>query len=362
MRICLIADATSIHTLRWAEYFVKQGDEVHIITYEPPKKELQGVEVHVIRSIFNNLYLDFFPRHLRMYLLVHKIKPDILHGHFISKFGFHAAFLGYRPLIMSAWGGDILVVPYWSKLLWHFTGISLRRADLVYGVSRDICGKIVSNFRVPSSRVKLVPFGVDTKLFHPLVQKKATDNTNIVVLSNRTFLGIYNIETLINSIPLVVEKNPNIKFVIKGTGPLEESLKSLVLELGVSEYVTFIGWVDYKEMAGLLHSCDIYVSTALSDGTPVSVLEAMACAKPCIVTDVGGVSEWIEDGVNGCLLTPKKPQELAHKILELAADPIKREKLGINACKLIEQRGDWYRIMEDVRKQYQGLVRVHEIQ
>lgn len=362
MRICLIADATSIHTLRWAEYFVNQGDKVQIITYEPPKKELHGVEVHVIRSIFNNLYLDFFPRHLRMYLLVHKIKPDILHAHFISKFGFHAAFLGYRPLIMSAWGGDILVVPYWSKLLWYFTGLSLRRADLVYGVSGDICRKIVSNFRVLSSRVKLVPFGVDTKVFYPLVQKKAPDDNSLVVLSNRTFLEIYNIETLIHSIPFVVEKNPHVKFVIKGTGPLEHSLKSLVLELSVSEYVTFIGWVDYKEMAELLHNCDIYVSTALSDGTPVSVLEAMACGKACIVTDVGGVSEWIEDGVNGCLLTPKKPQELSQKILELAADPMKREKLGKNASQVIEQRGDWYRIMEDVRKQYLELVKGHEIQ
>ncbi|MFA0823871.1 MAG: glycosyltransferase family 4 protein [Methanomethylovorans sp.] len=362
MRICLIADATSIHTLRWAEYFVDQGDEVHIITYEPPKKELEGVKVHIIRSIFNNLYLDFCPRHLRMYLLVKKIKPDILHAHFISKFGFHAAFLGYRPLIMSAWGGDILVVPYWSKLLWYFTGISLKRADVVYGVSKDICGKIVSNFGVPSPRVKLVPFGVDTKLFHQAAGKKVTGDTSIVILSNRTFLDIYNIETLINSIPFVVEKNPNIKFVIKGTGPLEDSLKSLVLELGVSEYVTFIGWVEYQEMVGLLHNCDIYVSTALSDGTPVSVLEAMACAKPCIVTDVGGVSEWIDDGLNGCLFTPRNPQELAQKILELAADPIKREKLGINAHKVIEERGDWYRIMEDVREQYEELVKKHAVQ
>lgn len=361
MRICLIADATSIHTLRWAEYFVNMGDEVHIITYEPPKKELEGVKVHIIRSIFNNLYLDFCPRHLRMYLLVRKIKPDILHAHFISKFGFHAAFLGYRPLIMSAWGGDILVVPYWSKLLWYFTGISLRRADVVYGVSKDICERIVTTFGVPLSRVKLVPFGVDTTLFHPAAKKKIIYDNDVVVLSNRTFLEIYNIETLINSIPLVVEKNPNVKFVIKGTGPQENSLKSLVLELGVSEYVTFIGWVEYEEMVGLLHNCDIYVSTALSDGTPVSVLEAMACAKPCIVTDVGGVSEWIEDGLNGYLFTPKKPQELAQKILDLAADPIKREILGGNASKLIEQRGDWYRIMEDVRTQYQELVKGHEI-
>lgn len=356
MRICLIADATSIHTLRWAEYFVDQGDEVHVITYEPPKKELEGVKVHIIRSIFNNLYLDFCPRHLRMYLLVKKIKPDILHAHFISKFGFHAAFLGYRPLIMSAWGSDILVVPHWSRLLWNFTGISLRRADVVYGASSDICNKIVSNFKVNSSKVKLVPFGVDTRRFYPKPEDSPKNNTNIVVLSNRTLSELYNIETLINSIQFVISKNSAVRFLIAGSGPLEMELKKKANEIGVVDYVTFVGQVDHNEMIGLLNNCDIYVSTSLSDGTPVSMLEAMACAKPCIMTDVGGVSEWIENGVNGFLFTPQQPKELAQKILELAADSIKREQFGNNACKLIKQKGDWYTIMENVRKQYIELV------
>lgn len=361
MRICLIADATSVHTLRWAEYFVDQGDEVHVVTYEPPKKELKGAEFHVISSIFNNLYLDFIPRHLRMHLLVHKIKPDIVHAHFISKFGFHAAFLGYRPLIMSAWGSDILVVPYWSRLLWYLTGISLRRADIVYGASRDICSKIVSNFRVNSSRVKFVPFGVDTKRFYP--NPEADNNkTNLVVFSNRNLSEVYNLETLIDSVPFVISKNSAIKFIIAGSGPLEMELKRKVNETGVFEHVNFVGQVDHNEMTGLLNRCNIYVSTALSDGTPVSMLEAMACAKPCIMTDVGGVSEWIEDGLNGFLFTPRQPQELAQKILELASDPIKREQFGNNACTLIKQKGDWNTIMDNVRIQYIGLLDRHELQ
>ena len=361
MRICLLADATSVHTQRWASYFVQQGDDVHLITYEVPNIPIEGVELHVIKSLFNSLYLAFIPRHLRIYFLVRKLKPDIIHAHFISKFGFHAAFLGKHPVVMSAWGDDILIIPYWSKLLWYFTKISLKRADKIYAVSKDIAEKITFNFGVPTNNVVVVPFGVDTELFQPAIIHKQESNGKTIVFSNRNFFEVYNIETLINAIPLVIEKNINAYFVIKGSGPLEESLKELVSTLNVDEYVAFVGWTEYHNMPEYLHNCDIYVSTAISDGTPVSVLEAMACGKACIVTDVGGVGEWIEDGVSGCLVPPQHPQILADKIMELAMDTVKRDALGKKAYGVVTERGDWYDIMKWVRDDYKKLVRNYGI-
>lgn len=362
MKICLIADATSVHTQRWASYFMQQGDEVHLITYEAPSIPIEGIELHVIKSLFNSLYLAFVPRHLRIYFLVRRLKPDIIHAHFISKFGFHAAFLGRHPVVMSAWGDDILIIPYWSKFLWYFTKISLKRADLIYAVSEDMAKKISLNFGIPANDVEVVPFGVDTELFQPAIIHKQESSGRTVVFSNRNFLEVYNIETLIDAIPLVIEKNENIRFVVKGSGPLEESLKKLVSILNVDEYVTFVGWTEYHDMPEYLHNCDIYVSTAISDGTPVSVLEAMACGKACIVTDVGGVGEWIEDGVSGCLIPPQKPQILAENILELAGDPAKCGVLGKEGHRVVTERGDWYNIMEWVRDDYERLVREHGIQ
>ncbi|MDW7777159.1 MAG: glycosyltransferase family 4 protein [Methanosarcinales archaeon] len=358
----MLADATSVHTQRWASYFVQQGDEVHLITYEAPGKPIEGVELHVVRSMFHSLYLAFIPRHLRIYFLIRKIKPDIVHAHFISKFGFHAAFLGFHPVVMSAWGDDILIIPYWSKFLWYFTKISLKGADKIYAVSEDMAEKITSNFGIPANNVVVVPFGVDTELFQPAIMHKQESSGRTIVFSNRNFLEVYNIETLINAIPLVIEKNINVHFVIKGSGPLEESLKELVSTLNVDEYVTFVGWTEYHNMPEYLHNCDIYVSTAISDGTPVSVLEAMACGKACIVTDVGGVSEWIEDDVCGSLIPPQKPQILAENILELVRNPAKREVLGKEAHRIVIERGDWYNIMKWVRDDYKTLVREHGIQ
>lgn len=359
MRICLIADATSVHTQRWASYFVQQGDEVHLITYKPPDAVIEGVHLYVIKSLFNNLYLAFMPRHLKIYLLVQKLKPDIIHAHFISKFGFHAAFLGYHPVVMSAWGDDILIIPFWSKLMWYFTKISLQKADKIYAVSGDMAEKIISNFGITADNVDVVPFGVDTELFMPQDKQKSSRKT--IVLSNRNFLEVYNIETLINAIPQIIGKNKNIHFMIKGSGPLEMSLKELASSLNVDEYVTFVGWTEYHDMPKYLHNCDIYVSTAISDGTPVSVLEAMACGKACVVTDVGGVGEWIEDGVSGCLVPPQQPHVLAEKILDLATYPDKRDVLGKKAHQVVIERGDWNNIMKWVRNDYKTLVNEYGI-
>jgi len=362
MKLCFIADATTVHTQRWVDYFSKEGHDVHLITYEPPDKPISGVHVHVVGSMFKNMYLAFPFRHIKIMRLVKQIKPDIVHAHFITKFGFHGALLGFRPLVMSAWGSDVLVIPYWSKLLFYFTKFSLKRADKIYAVSEDMAQKITSNFGIPANDVEVVPFGVDTELFQPGSGNKRKSSDRIVVLSNRNFLEVYNIETLINAIPLVIGKNKNVHFVIKGSGPLERSLKELVSTLNVNECVTFVGWTEYHDMPKYLHSCDIYVSTAISDGTPVSVLEAMACGKACIVTGVGGVGEWIKDDVSGCLIPPQQPHILAEKILELAGDPAKRDVLGKEAYRVVTERGDWYNIMKWVEDDYRSLVRKYEIQ
>jgi glycosyltransferase involved in cell wall biosynthesis len=357
MKLCFIADATAVHTKRWVEYFSNFGHEVHLITYEPPGEPMAGVHLHVVDSIFSNLYLAFPLRHLKIMRIVKAIKPDIVHAHFIAKFGFHGALLGFHPLVMSAWGSDVLVIPNKSKLLWHFSKFSMKKADKIYAVSKDMETKIVSSFGIPNNCINVVPFGVDMTLFHPKSSLSEKQDGKTSVFSNRNFLEVYNIETLINAIPMIIGKKKNIHFVIKGSGPMEMSLKKLANDLNVNEYVTFVGWTEYHDMPKYLHNCDIYVSTAISDGTPVSVLEAMACGKACIVTDVGGVGEWIEDGVSGCLIPPQKPQILAEKILELGRDPSKCEVLGKEAHRVITERGDWYNIMEWVRDDYKTLVR-----
>lgn len=354
MRICLIADATSIHTQRWAQYFARSGDEVHLITYEPSTFDYSGVILHVIRSPFTNLYLSFVPRHLKIYFLVKKLKPDIVHAHFISKFGFHAAFLGFSPVVMSAWGDDILIIPHWSKLLWHFTKISMKRANLIYAASEDIRTRICSDFNISPLKVKVNTHGVDVHLFSPVEVQRSADKC--IILSNRNFYPVYNLETLIESISIAVSKTNDLYFIIIGQGPEEKKIRALIKEKGVNNYVHIVGAVDSNKMPEMLNSADIYISTSISDGTPVSMLEAMSCALPCIMTDVGGIHEWIKHGETGILVPPKCPSNIAESILSLASDRKKREYIGRNARELVLKYGNKSEIMRDVARDYEALI------
>lgn len=353
MKLCFIADATSIHTQRWVDYFLKEGHEIHLITYESPDEPTPGIHLHVVSSMVKNLYIAFPFRHIKIMRLVKQIKPDIVHAHFITKFGFHGALLGFHPLVMSAWGSDVLVIPSWSRLLFYFTKFSLRKADLIFATSGDAEDKLVSIFGIDNDKIKMIPFGVDTELFKPQKDKVTANNVN--VLSNRNFFPIYNIETLVRAITLVIKHNEKLKFMLIGNGPEEADIRLLADELGVSDYVTFVGKVANNNMPEYLNSTDIYVSTSLSDTTPVSVSEAMACGLPCIVTDVGGVKEVISDGTNGYLFQPGDYKSLAMKIVDLSLNLQKRRIIGKNARQTIEHKLNWIDLMHEVSKHYEKL-------
>ncbi len=106
-------------------------------------------------------------------------------------------------------------------------------------------------------------------------------------------------------------------------------------------------------------TADIFVTTSQSDGTPVSILEAMASGLPCIATNVGGIPEWIEDKKNGLLISPRSPEQLAEKILFLAQDPQFCSDLGNAAREKIKKDGQWNILMAQAEKDYQALIKTY---
>ena len=167
MILLLISDARSIHTQRWVEYFAQKGHEIHLITYDPMGRNIEGVNEHVITSRWKNLYLSFIPRHLAIKKLVKEIKPDLIHAHFIAKYGFHLLGLNIHPSVVSAWGDDILILPKKSRLIHRYTKKVLDGVDLVYAVSHNISDHINADFNIPSDKIHYLPFGIDTDLFTP---------------------------------------------------------------------------------------------------------------------------------------------------------------------------------------------------
>ena len=124
---------------------------------------------------------------------------------------------------------------------------------------------------------------------------------------------------LLSAARLVLQQRPDARFVIAGTGYLLPSLKQMAADLGIAERVTFPGV--RRDVPQVLAAADIFVLSSLWEGLPLSAVEAMAAARPAVVTDVGGCGELVEDGVHGYVVPPQQPQALAGALLKLVADP-----------------------------------------
>jgi L-malate glycosyltransferase len=359
VKIVLIADGRSIHTQRWAEYFADRGHEVHLITYDPMKRILHGVTEHVISSYWKNLYLSFIPRHIAIKRLVKTIRPDIIHAHFIAKYGFHLPDLQFRPTVVSAWGDDVLILPKKSRLIAWYTKKVLHSADLVYAVSHNIGDHIVSDFSLPETKVHYLPFGIDTDLFIPQPDAGTWRTNTIQIFSNRGFFPVYDTKTLVRGFALAFKQNPALRLTLKGEGPEEHEIRELVTRLGMDNQVIFRKKTAYADVPRDYQDADIFITTSVSDGTPVSVLEAMASGLPCITTSVGGIPEWIEHKVTGLLIQPGSPEQVAEAIISLARDPQLQKRLGMAARNRILKSGQWNTLMAQAEKDYLALTETY---
>jgi glycosyltransferase involved in cell wall biosynthesis len=354
MNLCIIGDGRSIHTQRWAEYFGR-NHRVHLITYDPAGRAIPGVTEHVIPSVTANLWLSFWPRHMRIRRLIREIEPDLVHAHFITKYGFHLPDDGKRPTLVTAWGDDILVLPPRSRLIRYYTRKVLERVDRIHAVSEHLRKRIIADYGIPPEKIRHVPFGIDTATFSPDHRDYARRDP-VTIFSNRGFFPVYDSATLVDGFAQALAAEQGIRLILKGDGPEEQGIRTRVSSLDLDGPVTFAPRTGYEHVPEDLRRADIFVSTATSDGTPVSLLEAMSSGLPCIATAVGGVPEWIRDGENGLLIPPRDPGALSVAILRLARDPDLRCALGTRARETVLSRGDWQVLMRGVEEEYDEMI------
>lgn len=358
MRICFVANADSVHVQRWIKYFVDRGHDVNLITHSD--KVLGGATTHRATSIGIPNYISGL---IKTSKFIKEIKPDIVHAHYVSRYGVYAALANFHPLVITAWGSDVLIEPKKFGILRPMIKLALEKADMLTCDGENTTKKAIIKLGANPQKIRIVYFGVDTKKFRPRKKdKNLLKNLSItdsqIVISLRYFKPVYNIETLIKSMLLILKHTPNVKFIIAGKGPEEDSLKKLAKSLGILNSARFVGWIPNDRLPRYLASSDIYVSTSLSDsGLAVSTAEAMACELPVVITDIGDNRRWVEDGKNGFIVPVKDSKSLAKKIIYLLENEDVRTRLGKASRKIIEEKLNYRKEMEKMEKLYEGLVK-----
>jgi glycosyltransferase involved in cell wall biosynthesis len=334
--LLLVSDAGSVHTRRWAEYFRDQGVDVHIASLRSAR--IAGVEVHVLETLGLGRagYLLAIPQ---LRALAGRLRPDVVHAQYVTSYGFLAAAARLRPLVLTAWGTDVLITPRKSRVMRALARYAVRSADAVTTVAQHM-NVAVAELGVPLADVYAAPFGVDTELFClPRGPRPALPPLRII--STRNFGPIYSVDTVVEAARIAIERKLDLRLELVGDGPLRADLQAQVSAAGLDSRVCFRGHVEPLRLAALLQAAHVFISSALSDGNNVSLNEAMACGTFPIATDIPANAQWIEHGVNGLLYPAGDAAALAACIVEAIGDAALRERAeGLNRA-VIEERADW---------------------
>lgn len=352
MRILYVSDAASVHTRRWAEAFRDAGAEVHVASLRPA--QIDGVSVHLLPTFGLGKvgYLLCVPA-LRS--LAQRLRPDVVHAQYVTSYGFLAAAAGLAPLVVTAWGTDVLISPRESRAARWLAGRALRAADRVTTVAEHMNAAVIALGAAPA-KVLALPFGVDTELFRPPDAARA-EPPPLRVVSSRNFAPVYSVATVIDAVGRARAAGVALRLDLVGDGPLRGELEAQVRNANLDDIVHFHGHVDARELVRLLGLAHVFVSSALSDGNNVSLNEAMACGCYPIATDIPANAQWLRDSNSGALFPPGDAASLARCIEAVAGDSAGRAVAARENRAIVECRADWRIGVRRMQSLYEDLVR-----
>ena len=364
MRLCIISNPNSIHTHRWVEYFVGRGHEVTLIGDLPLRRAAPaGVRYIDLPAEQRGGKLRYAAWTRTVRRIVRDLQPDVLHAHYIASTGWLGAGAGYRPFLVTAWGSDLLVNAQRSRVQRQLARWVLRRADYVTCVSQNLAD-VARQLGAAPDRIEVAPWGVDTDVFCPVGDGDALRHTlgleaALTVMSIRSVKPVYNPLAIADAFGLVAQQAPAVRFIVRthnSDAELLAQFRQRIDAAGASGAVSYTGDLsDDRAIAEGYAAADIAVSVPSSDGTPSSVLEAMACGAAPILSDLPSLHEWVRDGQEGLFVPAGDGGALAAAILRLVSDDGLRERLRANSLTVIADRADRVKRMRRAEEIYETL-------
>lgn len=273
------------------------------------------------------------------------IQPDLVHAGPVQGPAHLTALADFHPLVTMSWGSDLLHDAHRSPWMRYNTRYTLMHSDLFFGDCHTVA-KAAVFYGMEAENIVMFPWGVDLDHFSPensqgrigKLREKLGWEENFVVLCNRNWAPIYGVDVLAKAFVKAAQENDNFRLLLVGDGPQGDEIHQVLMP--VESQVHFPGWVPNEDLPGVYQSADLFVSPSHSDGSSISLLEAMACGCPVLVSDIPSNSEWVSPKIVGDLFYNGDVNHLYLKLLEMAKDP-ELSIYGYQARKLAEKRANW---------------------
>jgi glycosyltransferase involved in cell wall biosynthesis len=271
--------------------------------------------------------------------VIKKIKPNLIHAGPIQNCAFLAGLSGFHPILAMSWGYDLVMDADKSAWTRWVTRYTLKRSTFFTSdahVSRD---KAVA-FGMDPEKTVVFPWGTDIEYFRPKPSAGPKEKS-FTIFCSRTWEAIYGVDVLAKAFVKVASVDPDVNLILLGGGSQGQKLRQILTNGDVMDRVHFGGHVSQKDLPRWYHMADLYVSPSHVDGSSVTLMEALASGLPCLVSDIPGNREWIQDGANGWLFRDGDVNDLAEKILYAIKNREPRTRISEAARHTAEQKADW---------------------
>lgn len=323
-----------------------------------------GVQAHIVPNLQREISpLQDLKVLWTIYQLMRAYKPHVVHTH-TAKAGFIgrlAARLAGVPVVVHTFHGHVFK-GYYGKLktqafIW-MERFAASWSDTIITLTDSLRREIADEYKITrKSRMTVLPLGLDLEPFSQMTRKRGEFCAEWNIPKDAPLVGIVarlapvkNHTLFLEAAKRVLQAKPNVRFVVVGDGETATQVRAKAEALGIAQAVTFTGWV--KNTPSIYSDLDVKVISSVNEGTPVTLIEALAAGCPVVSTDVGGVAELLDGGTFGKLVPTQDPDALAQAILDTLDNPPDME----NARRAMVQRYGIERLVRDIQSLYRGLL------
>ena len=360
MRIIYFSLGYCTHDYRFLKSISEGGHEVFFVQLEGNQRQVESrpVPENVNMVIWKGGREPFRWGNLAKLTfdfrrLVKEIKPNLIHAGPIQTCAFIAVLSGFRPILTMSWGFDLMDDVHKNKWWEWVTRYTLKRSTFFTSDANVTRDKAVTYGMNPEKTV-VFPWGVDLEHFR-MRNAEGRSKEGFMLFCNRSWETCYGVDVLARAFVKVAQQREDIGLILLNGGSQGAHIRQILQSGGVLDRVTFGGQISQTDLPNWYHMADIYISPSHVDGSSVSLMEALACGMPCLVSDIPANKEWVIENENGWLFRDGDANHLAEKILAAISQREKLPEVGRASRRSAEMRADWKKNAKVLMNVYRSL-------
>jgi len=357
------------HVLMLAKGVAKKGNKITVITTKHPKNKLYekagGIEIYYLKNTLPGKYsASWWEESVKKFEELNKKERfDIVHSQSTGALCFLKKKMNKKygiPVVISMHGTHIdeiktikntyfswkhpistvkgIILLLFYKYRYFSERSTIKSADIIIATSNEQRVVIKNNYFFDNKDIRTVFNGINTKTFAPKssnrIRKKYKIKKEKIILSVSKLEKEKGVQNIIKALPNIIKKS-DAKLIVVGDGSYSGELKRMVSKLDMQKYVIFTGSVPLNELPNFFNECDVFVNpTIRQNGYDLTILEAMSCKKPVIVSKIGSVPTAVSSK-EGILVKPSNIKELSNAVIRILNNQQLARKLGKNARKKV---------------------------